>query len=158
MDALLLSTAAVAGFSVATRTEILSHFGLMPAAGSDRARAAAPAPVPADDGPPDLTVAMVRKLTKNPRTLSALRVIAASDGPDFHMKDVIAAVAGAQDYMDLRGIWSAITRRTRAILGDSEALLIWWNDEGIYRGEKYVDHIGRVSPITHQSLKAYFGL
>jgi hypothetical protein len=39
-----------------------------------------------------------------------------------------------------------------------EAYLVWRDDEGIFEGEDYVDHVGRVSPMTHQSVKAHFGV
>jgi hypothetical protein len=157
-DGLLLSTTTLAGFSEATRLEILEHFGVSVSGLPTHDGAPRPAP-DGEDGPPDLTVGMVRKLTKNvsDKTLSALRTIAMSPTPEFHQKDVLAAV-GASGYMEARGVWSAITRRLRSIVSDSEAYLVWWEDEGIYEGEDYVDHIGRVSPMTHQSLKAHFGV
>lgn len=162
MDAILLSSTTLARFSEPTRREILDHYGAITTEPVPRAadRSAVIAPAAGDEeGPPDLTVAMVRKLTKNvsDKTLSALRIIGHSDGPVVHLKDVLAAVAGANEPIDLRGVWSAITRRTRAVLGDPEASLIWWEDEGVYEGDEYVDHIGRVSPMTHKSLKTYFG-
>lgn len=166
MDALLLSTTTLAGFTPATRAEILDHFGIamddlaQPTVGSRSAQPPANAPIQDGNSPSDFTVAMVRRLTKgiSKKTLTALRVIANSDTPAFHQKDVIDAIDDAETYMDLRGIWSAITRRSRAILDDSEARLIWWDDEGIYDDdeENYLDHVGRVSAMTHQSLKAHF--
>lgn len=158
-DALLLSTTTLAGFSEATRLEILEHFSIsISDVSTDEDALAALAPDDAD-GPPDLTTGLVRKLTKgvSDKTLSALRAIAKSPTPEFHQKDVLAAV-GASGYMEARGVWSAITRRLRSIVGDPDAYLVWWEDEGIYDGEDYIDHIGRVSPMTHQSLKAHFGV
>lgn len=170
MDGLFLSNATLAGLTQRTQREILEHFGVVISAmtqspvttGSASPQPAhPPANIPVQDGsgPPDFTVAMVRRLTKgiSKKTLAALRVIAKSDTPEFHMKDVIDAIDDAETYMDLRGVWSAITRRSRAILDDFEARLIWWEDEGIYDDdENYLDHIARVSPMTHQSLKAHF--
>ena len=160
-DGFLLSTTTLAGFSDATRLEILKHFGVGGSDISTNAGALMPTPsaVVCGDGPPDLTVGLVRKLTKNisDKTLSALRAIAVSPTPEFHQKDVLAAV-GASGYMEARGVWSAITRRLRSIVGDPEAYLVWWEDDGIFDGEDYIDHIGRVSPMTHQSLKTHFGV
>jgi hypothetical protein len=161
IDGLLLSTTTLASFSEPTREEILAHYGIAASSAPQPVQSPVAAPSSADDTPPDLTVAMVRKLTKNvsDKTIAALRVIGKSDTPEFHMKDVIAAVDGAKTYMDLRGVWSAITRRSRAILDDPQATLIWWDDKGIYDDhENYIDHLARVSPITHQSLKTHFNL
>jgi hypothetical protein len=50
-----------------------------------------------------------------------------------------------------------LTRRTRNILNDPGAILICWRRDGIYAEDgEYVDHIGRVSPMTHESLRKYF--
>ena len=59
------------------------------------------------------------------------KIIARSDSPQFHLKDVIAGTAGAKDYMDMRGVWSALTRRTRNIMDDGEVDLIWWTGDPI---------------------------
>lgn len=113
-----------------------------------------------DDGPIELTAAMVRKLTEglSGNTITALKTIASSETPKFHLKDVIEAIDGAKDYMDLRGVWSALTRRTRKIADDKEARLTWWDAEGIYdENKEYIDHIISVSDLTHKSLQSYFG-
>lgn len=95
---------------------------------------------------------MARKLIAEPisaKSTAALRVIAESDTPEFHMKDAIAAAPETENYLDLRGAWSGITRRARKILGDSTADFVWWEGEQIYGDEEnYVDHIGRVSSLT----------
>jgi len=112
-----------------------------------------------NDGPDELTLIFVRKLTKNlsDKTLNALKVIAQSDTPRFHMKDVIDATAGAKNYMDVRSIWSALTRRTRKILDDREADLIWWT-KGDNANDDDNDWVGSIAPLTHKSLKTYFGV
>jgi len=75
------------------------------------------------------------------------------------MKDVIDATSGADDYMGMRGVWSALTRRTRNILNDSDADLIWWVGEQIIDADgNYVDHVGEVAALTHESLKTHFGI
>lgn len=159
MNGLLLSSEAFKSLSATTQQEVLASIGLGGVASLARG-ASDPIPSQDGDGPVELTVAMVRKLTANlsEKTLTALKIIARSDGPEFHMKDVIAGTDGAKDYMDMRGIWSALTRRTRKITGDAGADLIWWVGEPIDdAGEKYVDHIGSLSPLTHQSLRTHFG-
>ena len=134
--------------------------------GIDRSNSASPSTKTAprtidEDGPAELTIAFVRKLTDklSEKTLNALKVIAQSDTPQFHMKDVIDATNGADDYMGMRGVWSALTRRTRNILNDSDADLIWWVGEPINDADgNYVDHVGEVAALTHESLKTHFGI
>lgn len=112
--------------------------------------------------PAELPLSLVKRLAAEPihnKTLTALRVIAASDTPEFRMKDVIDAIAGARTYLDVRGIWAGLTRRTRSILKE-KADLICWRRSGIYdeKSGEYVDHIGRVSSLTHASLRRYFAV
>ncbi|HEY1604491.1 MAG TPA: hypothetical protein VGF77_02725 [Allosphingosinicella sp.] len=163
---LLLSTAAFKSLSPNAQNEVLASIGLAEVELSGRpalpaTTAAAAQPIEGNDGPVELTVAMVRRLAANlsDKTLNALRVIAQNDGPQFHMKDVIEATSGAETYMDMRGVWSALTRRTRNIMDDGAADLIWWIGESILDEDgNYVDHIGLVSPMTYSSLRAHFGL
>ena len=114
-----------------------------------------------EEGPAELTVALVRRLAEKlgGKTSTALRVIAQSDAGKFRMSEVIGAIEDAETYMDVRAVWAALTRRTRKILDDREADLIWWEGDGVYDDdEEYVDHVGRVSPLTHRSLRAHFGI
>lgn len=110
----------------------------------------------------ELPLSLVRRLAAEPissKTVQALRVIASAKTPEFHMKDVIDAVDGAETYLDVRGIWAGLTRRTRTILNDPSAQLICWRRDGIYESDgDYVDHIGKVSALTHSSLRKYFGI
>ena len=113
-----------------------------------------------DGGPVDLTVAMVHKLADGlgDKTKAVLRVVATSNYPTFHMRDVISAVDGAETSRDLRAVWAALTRRTRKICDDDEAFLFAWEPETDEYNEagEYIDHIGYVSDLTHRSLRAYF--
>jgi hypothetical protein len=115
-----------------------------------------------EDGPADLTVALCRKLIAAPiheKSLAALRVIAESPTPEFHLADAVKAAPGAEEPNDLRGVWSGLTRRTRNILGDDSADLVWWEGEAILdEDDNYVDFVGRVSALTHQSLKTAMGI
>lgn len=160
---LLLSTAAFSGLTPSAQQEVLSAIGLSSINQSSAISATANA-VPrtnVEDGPPEMTLALVRKLTDklSDKTLMALKVIAQSDTPQFHLKDVINATSGASTYMDLRGIWSALTRRSRKVLSDSDADPIWWDGQKFYDAQgNYVDQILRVSTLTHTSLKTHFGI
>ncbi len=114
-----------------------------------------------EEGPVELTVALVRRLAEKlgGKTSTALRVIAQSDAGEFRMSEIIGAIEDAENYMDVRAVWGALTRRTRKILGDQDAALIWWEGDGVYDdAEEYTDHVGRVSPLTHRSLRTHFGI
>lgn len=113
-----------------------------------------------DEGPAELTKALVRKLTSTmgEKTTNALRAIAEGDRR-FRSSTVLNATGGADLLKDLRGVWAAITRRTRTVLGDSDVDLIWWDEDGQYDDDgNYIDHEGEVSELTHKSLRAHFGL
>ena len=168
MNGILISTAAFNSLSTPAQQEVLKSIGLGNLNGT---ATAAPAPIRLapvgsingldGEGPVELTVAMVRKLTDKlgDKTLNTLKIIARSDSTQFHMREVIDGISGAKDYMDMRGVWSALTRRTRKIMGDSDVDLIWWNRDSIDDADgNYIDHIGSISPLTYQSLRAHFGL
>jgi len=161
--ALVIPYSALTTLTAGTRSELAALLGL-PLEGASQAPAAATPRSPAseNDGPADLTTAMARKLIAapiSPKSLAVLRVIAEGETPEFHLADAINAAPEATSYLDIRGAWSGITRRARKILGDAEADLIWWEGEGIYDDDdNYVDHLGRVSSLTHQSLRAAFGM
>ena len=168
MNGLLLSITAFNSLSASAQQEVLGSIGLggtgvRALADVDAAEASSASPISNEggEGPVELTVGMVRRLTEKlgDKTLNALKIIARSDSSQFHMKDVIAGTEGAKDYMDMRGVWSALTRRTRNIMDDSEVDLIWWIGDSIFDDEgNYVDHLGAISPLTYQSLRSHFGL
>ena len=161
--AVVIPTEMLNGFSLATRTEVWSALGMknletgivvpvqaaINTSGSD------------DEGPPDLTPTMARKLIDpiNPRSKEILRIIAQSETNVFRLKDVVAGVPNTKSYSDLRANWAGITRKVRKILDDQLADLIWWDASGIVdEDDNYVDHVGRVSDMTHKSLRIAFGL
>lgn len=162
---ILIPCAALVTFSQATRDELLAFAGLtIPTEGS---QAGEEGPIQRqsaanESGPPDFTAAMARKLIAepiSPKSFAVLRVIAESPSPEFHLADAIKAAPDAEASSDLRGAWSGITRRARKILADSEADLIWWEGDALFDQDgKYVDQVGRVSPLTHQSLRTAFGI
>lgn len=164
-----IPAAALAGFSKSTRDELLRYAGLVGVAGGASSNdgeasssTVAASVVHEESGPPDFTVAMARKLIAQPiseKSTAILRKIAESPTANFCLKDIVAAAPEVQIPADLRGAWSGITRRARNILGDPDAEMIWWENEPRHDGDgNYVDHDGRVSALTHQSLRAAFGI
>lgn len=140
--------------------QIRAALGLSALGQGDRPASSPAAHEDVEGEPVELTSALVRKLCDrlSDKTKAALKVIASSDTPEFHMKDVIAAIDDAETYLDIKAVWSALTRRTRRICDDSDAQLVVWAGEAIYDGDDYVDHVGYVSDLTHKSLRAHFGL
>ena len=158
--AVLIPRSALVAFSASTQAEILEFMGLAPinAPSAVLVSALAPVvPVPNEDGPPDFTVAMARKLIAepiSPKTTAVLRAIAESASPEFHVADCINAVPDADKSSDLRGAWSGITRRARNILADTDADFVWWDGDPVYDHDgNYIDQVGRISQLTHQSLR-----
>lgn len=116
------------------------------------------APVSDDDveGPVELTVAQVRKLLSafKEKTTLILKEVAKSPTPEFKLKDLIAAVPDAENNGHLRGVFSAITRRTRFVCDDSDVDFFWWKEDHVYDDDgELVDLTGYVSALTHSSLQ-----
>ncbi len=150
----------ISGLSEATQTELAAHF-FPKLHGGTEIGAVEQEFGSEEEGPADLTVALCRKLIAQPiheKTLAVLRFIAEQPTPEFQMSKIVAAVPDVENYLDLKGAWSGLTRRTRNILNDSSADLIWWFGEPVYDGTVYVDQAGRVSPLTHQSLRTALGI
>ncbi len=162
MNGIFISTTSFTTLSPAARREVLAATGF--AVGVDARPTTEHSAITGHvdvEGPVELTLSFVRRLADglSEKTLIALKTIAASPSPEFRMKDVIDATEGAADYMDVRGVWAALTRRTRKLVSDQEARLIWWQgDEIVDEQGRYVDHVGTVSALTHQSLRTHFGL
>jgi hypothetical protein len=163
MNGIFISVSTFRELSQACQSEVLANLGLQGAAHGTSHVEVGHIPAGASlsgDGPVELTVAMVRKLADKlgDKTLAALKVIASSNAPAFHLKDVVAGVPGVTSYQDLRGVWSALTRRTRNIMDDSAVDLIWWTGEQVFDAEgNYVDEVGAISTLTHASLRSHFG-
>jgi hypothetical protein len=106
-----------------------------------------------NEGPTDLSPAQARKLVAgcSERPTKALKFIAEQPTTQFPYRAVLQVV-GRDSSGTMRGTLAAITRRTRTVLGDPDAELIW------YTGEGEADWIGSVSPMTHSSLRKAFGL
>lgn len=102
--------------------------------------------------PADLSVAQTKKFLYrvSDKVRTTLRVIAEADQAGFEVGPIMQAI-GTEDAGSLRGVWGGITKRVRTVLGDDEAHLIWWIER---------DHgwEGRVSPMTHRSLRKAFGI
>lgn len=118
----------------------------------------APEPLAIDDeadGPIDLSVAQARNVINgcSERPKRALRFVAEQPGPEVLMS-VLEEHVGRDNTGGLRGVYGAITRRTRNVMGDPNADFFWWDDEGLPEGEKR----GVVSQMTHSSLRKAFGI
>lgn len=163
---LTLTIADIEALSTAAREELQQLFFGALEQGVSNALAGQPEPVETAseilEGPADLTVAICRRLIAHPihdKSLAILRTIAQNETPRFRMADILATAPDAKEPNDLRGAWAGLSRRTRTILGNDEAEFVWWEGELIYDdAHKYVDRVGRVSVITHQSLRAALGI
>jgi hypothetical protein len=145
-DGFFLSSVSFAGLSASTQAEILSCLASL--SSPTRAAVVASAGSDEEDGPADLSENQARKLVEgcSQKTITAIRVIANAPLSGFRMRDVGEALGIDLEKSDIRGVWSAITRRTRNVLGDPDADLIWW--------DKLADEwVGWVSPTTHRSLR-----
>ncbi|WP_145144460.1 hypothetical protein [Roseomonas gilardii] len=102
---------------------------------------------------PDLSPAQARRLVDRitDKTLNVLQFIARSKDGSFSLNEAIKA-NGFSSANDLRGVWAAITRRSRKVMGDDELALIWWNQKPTVEGEN-TDWEGRISEMTHRSLR-----
>lgn len=109
-----------------------------------------------DDSPVELTVAQVRKLVSglSEKTMAVLKQIAASPTPEFKLKDIISALPDVEHNGDLRGVWAAITRRTRKVCDDSDVDLFWWKEDAQHNSDgELVDQTGYTSALTHTSFR-----
>jgi hypothetical protein len=107
-----------------------------------------------DEGiPTDLSVAQALKLYNgcSERPKVALRLIAEQPSNAFSYKALVAKI-GNDSSGTIRGTLSAITRRTRTVLGDKDADFVWWSED---EAETW---IGTVSPTTHASLRKALGI
>jgi hypothetical protein len=151
-------------FAYAGRDAIRDHAGRLLGPPDANATLPAPSRVPpfsAVGGHPaaELTNYLAGRLVAQPistKTLDVLRFIAQNETPEFYLGAAINAVPRAKTYMDLRGAWAGLTRRTRKLLGNPEALLIHWREEYDADGN-WVDWVGAVSNMTHASLRKQFG-
>jgi hypothetical protein len=151
---IFLSQTALSSLSPATQDEIQRYlFG-------DTTFEAGPVTTPATSGtpeddsetPPDMSVAQARKLIDgcSERPTAALRFIAEQPTTKFLYQDMVKAI-GQDSSGTIRGTLAAITRRTRTVLGDSDAALIW------YEGEHNA-WTATVSEMTRSSLRKAFGI
>ena len=106
--------------------------------------------------PVDLTLEQVNEfmLGVHPKTKAGLRIFA-EHGPIIDAR--MLNDAGIANYSHFQ---STVTKRTRTITGNAEALLFGW-DEWRWEPDKAYDLIsGRyaVSVQTHSALRQYFGL
>lgn len=87
------------------------------------------------------------------KTRKAVEAIARSSSHRFQVADVAKAVGVPAG--DLRGVWGGLTRRTQTVLDDTDAYLIHWHDgtQKYADDGSYIDQVGEVTEMTHQSLR-----
>lgn len=126
-----LSQSALSSFSASTQAEIQQHLfdqadiiGVGPEPESDLATSFEEV-----DGPADLSAAQARKLVAgcSERPTKALRFVAEQPTTKFTYLDLLNSI-GQDSSGTIRGTLAAITRRTRTVLGDPKADLIWFNE------------------------------
>lgn len=144
-------------FSIATRTEIKKYFTSLL---DDEMASNSGVSSPSEDQLVEITNEMLQRFVNNisPKTLSALRVIAQSESPSFHLKDVVSIIGDAETPNDIKSIWTGLTRRTRTITDNKKAKLISWGYWEEDEAGNNIDCIGVISPVTHDSLREYFNL
>jgi hypothetical protein len=93
----------------------------------------------------------------NEKTRKTLRAIAEL-GPKFGYKQLATSV-GVSSISDLGGVWAAITRRTRNVLNDRTASLVYWDPDTVeWDKDEYVDQQASVTTQTCTSLRQAFNL
>lgn len=144
---------ALPGFSPVFQTEFAEYVqARMSIIAGDAEDAAEQSQMEGGEEPADLSVAQAKKFLDrvSDKVRTTIRVIAEADPAGFDMSAVMQAL-DIDDAGSLRGVWGGITKRVRTVLGDDEAYLIWWVEQ---------DHgwVGRVSTMTHRSLRKVLGL
>jgi hypothetical protein len=151
----LLSADDLANLSPATRTEIMRYLD----ATVGRSPIAAPLSAPEWSNQfsdihmsnvEDITFKHVHRWMEGLPDSVRLGVrLIAEHGPVIEARLLVASG------IDIRRFQSATTRRTRALTGDGSAYFLGWNH---WAGMADPNGKYAVSPITHQSLRRYFGL
>lgn len=102
----------------------------------------------------DLTLKQVQTWMEaaSPKTKDGMRVIA-EHGPVFH--STLLTEAGIDN---LPHFQSRTTMRTRTVTGDKSAFLLTWDEWAWNEDETVLSGRYAVTPLTHQSLRRYFGL
>jgi hypothetical protein len=147
-----LSFSALSTFNPATQAEIADFIKAQ--VSPDLAQEVGAPAADVGEEPADLSVAQANTFLKrvSDKVRNTMRVIAEADASGFAMSAVGDALGVDLETADLRGVWGGITKRVRTVLGDDEAVLIWWTQDE--QGE----WTGRVSAYTHRSLRKAFGL
>lgn len=109
----------------------------------------------------DLSERMAQEFLRScsEKTKTVLRVIIAG-GPNFRQKEIEEKVRKLDEekFKDISGVWGALTKRTRSILGDKKAFLIDWQKDFYDENEDWMDAEGMVSPATRASFKKVLGI
>lgn len=106
---------------------------------------------PNDDNPPDLSPVQAKRFVAylGARSKEVIRQIVSYPVEGFALSDLEAKMQTHPG--GLRGCWTGVTKVTRRVLDNDEALLIWWseNDVGVLEG--------RLSSTTYRSLRKALG-
>lgn len=148
----LIPFRAMSRFSASFQAELQDYVQAQMSADVGDDDEACPTAMDDDAEPADLSPAQAKKFLDrvSDKVRTTIRTLAEADASGFEMAAVRKALGLGEDE-DLRGVWGGITKRTRTVLGDDEAYLIWWN-------EVDNDWVGRVSPMTHRSFRKVLGL
>lgn len=106
-----------------------------------------------EGGPADLSLAQCKRLLEgcSDKTKAVLRAVFARDERSFIL-DGLAKELGVGNGA-LGGAWAGITKRTRGVLGDVGALLIWWEKDSV-QGH----WTGTTSEMTFRSMRKALGI
>ena len=85
------------------------------------------------------------------KTKAVLRAVFARDERDFILDDLAKGLNVENGA--LGGAWAGITKRTRKVLGDQDARLIWWEKDGV-QGH----WVGTTSEMTFHSMRKAMGI
>ena len=87
-----------------------------------------------DEGLADFSAAQARNFLNGcgEKTKNAIREMVKGNSRYFQLEDVAKALGVEAE--TLSGVWAGITKRTRTVLGDSDAYLIGWGGEDGYQG------------------------
>ena len=150
----VITSSTFASLSKSSQDEIVRAMSGNPSVGR-KAEPESALPLEEDEHFAELSVGQAREFYSGCglKTRKAIEVMARSETNEFHVADVAKALDVEPE--DLRGVWGGLTRRLQTITNDKGAYLINWElHEPVHdENDKYVDYIGVISELTHQSFR-----